>query len=311
MRKSMDNRVKKQVALMTVGAATEIVLTFTSFVRHLITYPGQTGIWFAYLTDWKMMLSSLDGLVKFYKIIKALNISSFEEELLTDEKNLTMTTGTSTNTTQLNTDEKALADKRLEILREPILEIPSLNIVMAVDFLYWGLDRSGDWLSVILHLLDLLILSMVYLAADTPVLSSSKLKNRFVRDHIIPFAILLIYAIFYYVYQGVFGLSNEEGNPPYAVLDWNKSPDSTALYSSILPFAMTILNGTLIKLLEMTQKKLHSDHEVKDYSSRQRNNCCTKITSFLSNLIPSSIWSRRGGSSPPNPMSSLNFVSKM
>lgn len=300
-----EGEVKKQMRLMGGGAALEFSLLTASFIRHLLEYPGQTGKWFVYLTDWKMLSLGVDGAIKIYKIKQASNVTLLTEQLVQEteidpEKTQSGSIVELPNMSPVDEDKRRdLAEEKLKILQEPGWEIPTLNLAITVDLLYWGLDRSGGWPSYILHSLDAIALPVIYAAADTPVLSSPILKNRFVQDHIVPFTELAIYAVFYGLYQGVGGGTDENGDPPYAVLDWHEKPVSTAIYSTVLPVAMPVINAILLKLLEQIQKKIHPGHQIKDYS---RQNICIRITNKVKNCVSSvisvCIWSRGSDSSP-------------
>lgn len=298
-----DHEAKKQMLAMGTSATLEMSMLAASFIRHIVEYPHQTGKYFVYLTNYKMLSLGVDSAVKIYKIKQALNIETLKEPLLPEAQPDPEVDGEAMielPIPDLTPDLKEeQIEAKLEILRKPSWEIPTLNLVITVDLLYWTLDRTGGWPSYILHSLDMITLPVIYAAADTPVLSSPVLRRRFVPDHLLPFAELVIYAVFYFLYQGIGDGTNENSDPPYAVLDWHEKPDLTAIYSTVLPVVMPVLNAILLKILDRIQQKLHPNHEVKDYGGQH---ICIRIVNTVKNCLSSvisvCIWRRDNMQSP-------------
>lgn len=270
--------------------AVEICLPLASFGYNAYKYPNPTAIakWFIYLTNWKMMFLFGEGIVKINVMRKSslIEADSHSEPLPIQNNDLE-------TPLQDNSHQAPSADE-LKESKQVSLRIITLNMVLTADLLYWILDRSWDdtYLSVIFHSLDLAVLSTTYLYSDTPMLSHPQFKNRLVSDHVIPCLLLVTYALFYGLYQGVGNETDQVGNPPYAVLDYHGDASTRALtyvYSAALPFVMTVVNGALLKLMDVIQSKLHPEtHVVKALPRFYQ-----RVSGFVSGLLPSGIWSRR------------------
>lgn len=272
---------KEKVYLTKAGV--EIGLFVLSFSYNAIKYDNIIDVlkWFVYLTNWKMKFLMVDGSMEIKNSCcnPSAVIPSESYSLSTLELSSPQTVG-SPDEGPINLAFPLLPNSTAE--KSTFRRMLTLHMVLTADLLYVALDRTVDssYLSIPFHSLDAIVLLTAYVYCNTPVLTHNKRKDFFV-----PMAVLYAYAFFYLIYQGVFHGTNQEGEPPYEVLNYHGDQITvikTCIYSFALPIFMPLINRTVLEITEAVQLRVHEDLGDEEKATRRRDNYCLRFNNKLS-----------------------------